>query len=504
MSYLGVPLLAGDGSAMGHLVLRDTRPFDVLPDTWLVLQTFAARAAVELSRKRAHDLLESMMDSVTDAILIVGPERRIDLSNPAAERMFGLEAGAAPGRPIAEFLSDPLMALFDQYARETERQGTLEVTPLWSTGDLSAIRPSGESFPVDVTVSPTDFGGRKFFTMVLRDLEERREAERALARLATDNVLLRGELRERQGRFLGDTAAVRRLLEQIEQVAPTDATVLITGETGTGKELVASAVHASSKRRERILVNLNCATLPRDLIESELFGHEKGAFTGAIQRARGRFELADGGTIFLDEIGELSLEAQAKLLRVLQEREIERLGGDKPIAVDVRVIAATNRDLAAMVAQGKFRPDLYYRLEVFPLRVPPLRDRREDIASLASFFLDRFSRAFGKSICNIDEASLARLVAYDWPGNVRELQNVIERATILTRGDILTINLESAADLPGRPTEVTLVDVQRVHITRVLKETGGIVGGPDGAAAILGLHPNTLRSRMKKLGVARS
>ena len=513
-SYLGVPLRAQDGAVVGHLALLDVHPFEASPDTWVVLQTFASRAAVEVSRKRAHDLLESMMASVMDAILVVGPERRIELCNPAAARMFGFELATDPlNRPIQELVSVPLRTRFEQYAKDVEQSGTAVATPLWSPGDLTAIRASGEAFPVDLTISPTEFGGRKFFTMVLRDLEERIKVERAIERLAADNALLQNELRERQGQFIGGASAMQKLLEEIGQVAPTDATVLVTGETGTGKDLVANAVQESSGRQERILVKVNCATLTRDLIESELFGHEKGAFTGATQQKKGRFELADGGTIFLDEVGELSLEAQAKLLRVLQEREVERLGGGRPIPIDVRVIAATNRNLVEMVAQGTFRSDLYYRLEVFPLEVPPLRERREDIAMLAQHFLSHFSRAFGRPARTIDKASLARLEAYDWPGNVRELQNVIERATILARGDVLTIHPDRSLErIPDRVGDAsadevadgdTLDDVQRRHIMRVLARTDGVVDGPNGAAAILGLHANTLRARMKKLAVPR-
>ncbi len=500
--YLGVPLLGDDGSVMGHLALLDTHKFEVLPDTWVVLQTFAARAAVELSRRRTRNLLDSMMDSVIDAIVIVNPDKRIDLCNSVAERMFELPPGSATSRSIIDFLDPPLQALFDQYAIQSHSV----MTPLWSRGDLTAVRSNGKSFPVDLTVTPTEFGGKIFFTMVFRDLQDRQEAERTLDRLTMDNALLQDEIRERQGPLIGNAPVMLKLIDEIEQVAPTDATVLVTGETGTGKELVATALHELSQRSDRILVKLNCATLPRDLIESELFGHEKGAFTGASQRKRGRFELADGGTIFLDELGELSLDAQAKLLRVLQEREVERLGGDLPIAVDVRVIAATNRDLAAMVADGTFRSDLYYRLEVFPLTVPPLRERREDISTLAEVFLDRYSRSFGKTIRGIDAASLQQLQNYAWPGNVRELQNVIERATILARSDTLSINLEPADTLQQPQANAkgeSLDDVQRTHITRVLEQTSGVIDGQDGAAAILGLHPNTLRSRMKKLGVTR-
>ena len=302
-------------------------------------------------------------------------------------------------------------------------------------------------------------------------------------------------------------------LGKIEQVAPTDSTVLISGETGTGKELVARAIHSRSPRRDRPLVKVNCSAISAGLVESELFGHVKGAFTGALERRTGRFELADGGTIFLDEVGELPLETQVKLLRVLQEQEFEPVGSSKSIRVDVRVIAATNRDLDEAIRAGRFRADLYYRLNVFPLSVPPLRERMGDVRQLAMYFLSRFAKRFGKRVDAVSEETMERLVSYPWPGNVRELQNVIERAVILAHGPVLELDRElapvgagaspapaaAAVSAPG-----TLEDVERGHILAVLGQTGWVIGGPKGAARILNLHPNTLRSRMEKLGIKRA
>jgi transcriptional regulator with GAF, ATPase, and Fis domain len=290
----------------------------------------------------------------------------------------------------------------------------------------------------------------------------------------------------------------------VAQVAPTDATVLIQGETGTGKELIARAIHHRSHYRDRPLVKVNCATLPAGLVESELFGHERGAFTGAVARKIGRFELADGGTIFLDEIGELSLELQAKLLRVLQEGEIERVGSAHTITVNVRVIAATNRDLATAVQAGIFRADLFYRLNVFPLTLPPLRERQEDIPPLVECFLARMAQKLGRALTGLSDDSMARVMRYAWPGNVRELQNVIERAAILARGLIVEIDdaLEQRLPPSHQPLlGMNLQDVERAHILRVLADTHGIIEGPRGAAQILGLHPNTLRFRLQKLGI---
>ena len=299
------------------------------------------------------------------------------------------------------------------------------------------------------------------------------------------------------------------VLEKVGRVAPTDATVLICGETGTGKELFARAIHSNSRRKDKPLIKVNCAALPAGLVESELFGHEKGAFTGAIARRIGRFELSDRGTIFLDEIGELPLETQVKLLRVLQEHEFDRVGGGAPIKVNVRVIAATNRDLQKAVREKLFREDLFYRLNVFPIALPPLRDRLEDVPLLVQFLLDRFATRIGRRVDGVSHETMERLTAYSWPGNVRELENILERAVILATGP----TLELAPDILGgfvpetaaAGARLALEDVEREHIQNVLVQTGWVIDGPKGAAILLGLHPNTLRSRLKKkLGIERA
>jgi len=288
----------------------------------------------------------------------------------------------------------------------------------------------------------------------------------------------------------------------VERVAPTDSTVLIQGETGSGKELFARAVHSRSTRRQRPLVKVNCGAIPAGLVESELFGHVRGAFTGALEKRIGRFELADGGTIFLDEIGELPPETQVKLLRVLQEREFEPVGSSRTIRVNVRVIAATNRNLEEEVRAGRFRADLLYRLNVFPIPVPPLRERREDVPLLAAFFLSTLSKKIGKVLEGFSRKSMLRLSEYSWPGNIRELQNVIERAAILASGPIVEVEAGLLAGRTEAEVSGTLQEVERRHIASVLRGTHGVIEGAGGAARILGLHPNTLRSRMKKLGIA--
>ncbi len=322
--------------------------------------------------------------------------------------------------------------------------------------------------------------------------------------LQAENVYLRTEVKDRLGTgvIIGQSEAIRRVLAQVEQVAGTDSTVLLLGETGTGKELFASQIHELSARRARAMVRVNCAAIPATLIESELFGREKGAFTGALTRQVGRFELADGSTIFLDEIGELPLDVQVKLLRVLEQRQIERLGSPKPIRVDTRIVAATHRDLERLIAEGKFREDLFYRLNVFPVQVPPLRERAEDIPLLVWRFVEEFSRTFGKRIDAIPRENMAALQQYGWPGNIRELRNVVERAMIVATGTWLTIAVPAPSAAVGKRS-TRLTDVEKEHIRSVLDSSGWRIRGPAGAAKRLGLPPTTLETRMAKLGLTR-
>ncbi len=323
-----------------------------------------------------------------------------------------------------------------------------------------------------------------------------------------------GEQTERRfDRIIGNSAALESVLEQVEQVAPTDSTVLIEGETGTGKELIAHAIHNASQRCGRAFIKLNCAAIPLDLLESELFGHEKGAFTGAIAQKIGRFEMADKGTLFLDEVGDIPPALQPKLLRVLQEQEFERLGSGHTHKVDVRLVAATNRDLVKLVARGQFRSDLYYRLNVFPILLPALRDRRADISSLVTHFVKQFSHRMGKRVGSIPPETMAAFQWYSWPGNIRELQNMVERAVILSRDGVLpnplpkrrtvVMPLTQHRFLAACPASMTLEDSDRALIVETLERAGWIVGGPRGAAAKLGLKRTTLLARMRRLGISR-
>ena len=332
-----------------------------------------------------------------------------------------------------------------------------------------------------------------------------REIEKLRIQLGRERGYLEDEPHTRAGfdGIIGESPALQKVLDQIEIVAESDATVLLLGETGTGKGLVASALHLASRRREKALITLNCAAIPTGLLESELFGHEKGAFTGAVSQKIGRMELADHGTLFLDEVGEISRELQPKLLRVLQDHEFERLGGVRTIKVDLRLIAATNRELATSVANNEFRSDLFYRLNVFPIRLPALRERRGDIPDLVRYFVRKFAARMGRIIETVPTETMEALKNWDWPGNVRELENIIERSVILTEGTALRVPLEELR-LAGRGSrEHSLEEAERSHIIQILRETGGILSGPNGAASRLGLKRSTLQSKMDKLGISR-
>lgn len=377
------------------------------------------------------------------------------------------------------------------------------------------VLPGGEVrwIAVQGARSPASFDGGTHLLGVSMDITERKTLEEA-AKRSFEEIKRLNELLQDETRYLrneislnisheeivGRSDGIRAVLQKVEQVAPTNATVLITGETGTGKELVARAIHASSRRRERLLVKVDCASLPSTLIESELFGRTRGAYTGAMTKQIGRFQLADKGTIFLDEIGELTRETQGKLLRVIQEGSFEVLGSPKNVNVDVRVIAATNRDLQKEVREGRFREDLYYRLKVFPIDVPPLRDRSDDIPILVWSFVARFAKELRKDIGRIPKETMDALVRYHWPGNVRELKNLIEQAFIVSRGNVLEVRLQEPHH-PESRAEGSLEELERQHILSVLKKTRWRIKGDGGAAALLGLNPSSLYSRMKKLGI---
>ncbi len=469
-----------------------------------------------------------ILEAVAEGILGIDQEGRISFANPAACRLTDLAEpelvgrSATAGRLFAAERGGALAPTDTPVHASLARGETVH----WD--HLRMRRKGGEPFPVAVTCAPVRRDGEiRGAVLAFQDISERRRQEQALRdalaevehlkeRLAAENAYLRQEIRDdrRVGEIVGQSAALAQVLEQVQRVAPTRSSVLLQGESGTGKEAIARALHDLSPRRERPLIKVNCGAISPTLIESELFGHEKGAFTGAHRQRAGYFELADGGTIFLDEVGELPFEAQTKLLRVLQEQEVMRVGSEDPVRVDVRLIAATNRDLAEMVETGKFRLDLYYRLNVFPIRLPPLRERRDDIPLLAAKFLADQSRLLGKPLTGFAPAALRLMQGYGWPGNVRELQNVVERASILATGPVVDVppslvssRVAAPRQPPGATVDdgalLTLAEAEARHIRQVMDQLGWIVAGKGGAADVLGLPESTLRSRMKKLGIAR-
>lgn len=531
-SYVAVPFLDREGNILGHLAAFDERPMPAEPRRIFLFQIFAARATAELRRMRAEQrLLDSetryrdLFENAPNAYFVVGTDGRILHANRRLAELLGFPVEELAGAVIHSFMPDtPAGKTRSMEIYRKHLAG--EAVSGW---ELELCRKDGRPLWVNVWMEPgrSDDGtvqaSRSFFV----DITDRVLAERERAHLQQQNLYLREEIKAVHNfeQIVGRSPALLAVLADVARVAPTDATVLVTGETGTGKELIARAVHSASPRKDKPLIKVNCAALPAGLVESELFGHEKGAFSGAIAKRMGRFELADGGTIFLDEIGELPGETQVKLLRVLQEREFDRVGGSVPVRVDVRVVAATNRDLLQDVREKKFREDLYYRLNVFPLRMPPLRERADDIPLLVQFQVKKFAARVGKRLHGVSREAMERLQEYPWPGNVRELENVLERAVILATGPMLEIaSGVLPARLPAEPSApasvrdhlstssirdvadqsaASLEVVERSHITSVLEQSNWVITGPRGAAKLLGVNPSTLRNRIKKLGIAR-
>jgi PAS domain S-box-containing protein len=508
--YLGVPLVNAKGERLGHLAVFDEQPLPAEPRKLFALRISAARAAAELERLRyeraireQEERYRDLFDEAPIGYVQEDLDSRFITANRAAIRMLGLEPHEVVGTVGMSLVADTpenQRRVHELFASIAQGSGRGDV--------VLELRRKDDGRPVWVKWYSKPEANGKYTRTVLVDITERVLAEQEGARLHEQNLYLQEEIKGIHNfeEIIGQSPALTAVLENVRRVAATDATVLITGETGTGKELIARAVHSCSSRKARPLIKINCAALPAGLVESELFGHEKGAFTGAIAHRVGRFELAQGGTIFLDEVGELPADAQAKLLRVLQEREFERIGGSSPIRVDVRVLAATNRDLLKALREKTFRQDLYYRLSVFPVQLPPLRDRKEDIPALVLFLVSKFATRIGKRIDGVDKETMGRLLSYPWPGNVRELENVVERGVILANGHTLQIEPDILARgqlIAEALSEGTMQGVERDHIVNVLRQTRGVIAGPRGAARILDLHPNTLRSRMKKLGIGR-
>jgi PAS domain S-box-containing protein len=519
-SYLGTPLRAADGSVIGLLCVLDEGPLSLDERRRALLEVFAARAAAELDRRRIEqrlheneERLEDLFDEAPIAYVQEDFESRFIRANREALRILGLRSDQVEGMVGKTLVADT------PDAQRTVEQAFGSVSRGTNTsGIVLEMRraDTGEPFWIQWWSRP-DPSGAYTRTMFV-DITDRILAEREQSRLRAQNTYLQEEIKSVHNfeEIIGASNGLLKILEDVTRVATTHATVLVLGETGTGKELIARAIHSTSQRADKPFIKVNCAALPAGLVESELFGHEKGAFSGALQRRIGRFELAHGGTIFLDEIGEIPVDVQVKLLRVLQEREFERVGGNQTFRTDVRVIAATNRDLPAAVAAGTFRSDLFYRLNVFPIALPPLRERPGDIPLLVKFFIDKYGPRVGRRVDVIDPATMERLIHYSWPGNIRELENITERALILTRGSELMIDPEllptSSARVGPRETSRPahaessrdLESVQRAHILDTLRKSNWVIEGARGAASALGMKPATLRHRMKKLGISRA
>jgi formate hydrogenlyase transcriptional activator len=529
-SYFGVPIFVSNGEVVGHIAIFDTKPMTISHERLNILKIFASRAGAEIERKVADEKLQiangelkvllkeseerfrDLFEEAPIAYVHEGLDSKFIKANRAALRILGVRPDEVPttyGKAMAPDTPDAqrrMKEAFESVGRGTDTSGV-----------VLELRRKDNGKPIWIQWWSNPDPSEQFTRTMFIDITERVLMEQEQARLQAQNQYLQDEIKlsHNYNEIVSKSHVFRAVLKKVEQVAATDATVLILGESGTGKELLCRAIHSTSKRGNRPLVKINCAALPANLIESELFGHEKGAFTGAFTQKVGRFELADGGTLFLDEIGEMPLELQPKLLRILQEGEFERVGSSKTIKIDVRIIAATNRDLQNSVNNKEFRSDLYYRLNVFPIYSPPLRERKEDIPLLVNHFCKKHETRLAKKITSVPKPVMDALIAYDWPGNVRELENIIERGLIVAKKNELEMGdwlpRPSAADIV-QPTSATptinsskksLEEVERQHIIEVLTKANWKIRGEDGAAKILDLNPTTLEARIKKLGIMR-
>jgi PAS domain S-box-containing protein len=522
VSYIGSPILDANRNVIGLVGVMDTKPL-INKVKISIFELFVERAAAELNRMRLQKEIEIreeqtrlLIQSALDGIFLLDRNLNIVRSNQSASRIFGRDQNSVEG--------SSLLLLLDESSRN--RIGALAATLLGSSSsrkslfirdNLCGVRLDGSVFPFEGSISRFQIKEVPHFCIIIRDLNDAFESEKRIQSLIRESEVLKESAHDLADstRIIGDCTLMRNLKSNIDRVARTQSSVLIRGETGSGKELVARMIHEKSCRNGQPLVCVNCAALPQNLIESELFGHVKGAFTGAESDRNGRFCQADKGTLFLDEIGELPIEVQSKLLRVLQEGEFERLGSDTTQSIDVRVIAATHRNLHQMVDEGTFREDLFFRLNVFPLSVPPLRERGQDIVAIADFILARLALRMGRRVKPLSAEASDLLMRYDWPGNVRQLQNTLERALILSDGDHLDLARVMPAPVSNgkgkhRTVEMsteTIYTVEelralaRANMERALKATNGRIAGQNGAAQLLGIKPTTLSSRIRKFGL---
>lgn len=520
VSYMGMSLRDNDGSILGHLALLDNRPMEELPEAFAIFRIFAARAEAELKRLKYEQLLvenegklQRLVNGTMDGLIEFDKDLKITQINQAVKKLFNGSKDTFTDRRINELLNANGYRKLTHSLKHLQNQSD-HFCSTTIQDNIEFIKHSKEIFRAESTLSKYRYNNQDYYALFIRNVEDRINDQRELKKLALETTILREKVSQ-QGfdNIIGSSPAILNTLKMVHQVATTESTVLIKGETGTGKELIAQAIHNASLRKNKSMITLNCAALPSELVESELFGHVKGAYTGATSTREGRFLLADKGTIFLDEIGELPLSLQSKLLRVLQEGEFQPVGSSKTLKVDVRVITATNRELESEVESGKFREDLFYRLNVFPIQVPPLRDRGEDIITLSEAFMEKYAKRIGITPLALTEVHCHRLMSYHWPGNVRELQNIIERGVITSVGGLLNLDTLLLSDSkPGSSeniqndrilTEPEMIELEKKNIIKALNVTDWKVSGKDGAAALLQIPPTTLSSRMTKLGIKR-
>ncbi len=517
VSYMGMALRDHDGTVLGHLALLDNEPMPEMPEVFAIFKIFASRAASELRRENAmrkimerEAQLNRLFNGTSDAIIEIDSDWRICQCNETALTVFDYDKEAMEGLPVAELFDAQSKKAMNDLRRsvgENESPANFE-----GTTELRCLKRHGETFQVALNWSGYVSDSKWYGLFHLKDISRESADARKIQALSTETALLKEQLGTTHFQFIiGESDCIIACIEKVNQVGPTDANVLIVGETGTGKELFAKAIHDSSDRKGEKMVMLNCAALPSELIESELFGHVKGAYTGADSAREGRFLIADGGTLFLDEIAELPLALQAKLLRVIQEGTFERLGSSETVRVDVRIVAATHQDLSQLVKEGKFREDLFYRLNVFPFRIPPLRERGQDIKLIAEAFFRKFTQQRGLDIHPPSTEDYNNMINYSWPGNVRELQNVIERGIITAQNGHFNLDgsVEPVLERPmsaegeGILTMNQIEQLEKENIIKALNKTEWRIAGDNGAAKMLGLARTTLTSKINKFGIKR-